>query len=109
MAVITFEEATDIVIENITVQRKFVDGTLSAYRLTANSGYVMHDTTRNDTELNPDNPEEEIPVTYYYRSATISARYAPETWVNNWVAVLESSVDENYIFGGGDNNNHEAM
>jgi hypothetical protein len=105
---ITFENATDIVIENITVQRKFVDGNLSAYRLTANSGYVMHDKTENNTEFNPDTMEE-TPVIYYYRSATIAARYAPETWVNDWEAVLESSVDENYIFGGGNNPEHETM
>ena len=108
MAVITFEEATDIVIENITVHRKYSDGVLSAYRLTANSGYVLYDITSNDTEIDPETMEE-IPVTYYYRSATVNARHAPETWVNNWEAVPENSVDENYIFGVGDNPEHEVM
>lgn len=106
MAVITFEVATDINLPNITVERKYADGVQTAYRLTANSGYVMYDTTENATEFDPDTGEE-IPVIYYYRQVTYPVRYSPNTWT--YVAVLESSVDENYIFGGGDNNDHEVM
>lgn len=108
MAVITFEIATDIVMENITVQRKFVDGVLSAYRLTTNDGYVMYNVTDNNIEYAPET-DDYVPVTYYFRMATYSAVHAPETWINNWIAVPETEVDENYIFGGGDNNDHEVM
>lgn len=119
MAEYTYEIATDIGIPNITIKRCYIDGVLSAYHLTSNDGYVMYDTTANHTEIledenglpvYDDNGEFiEISVIYYYRFAAISARYDPSTWQNDWVAVLESSVDENYIFGVVDTNKPEVM
>ena len=109
MAEIVFEVATDITLPNITVQRKYADGVLMAYRLTANDGYVMYDTAANDTETNLDpetGMEIEYPVIYYYRQVTYPVRIPVENWTH--VAVLESTVDENYIFGGG-GNDHETM
>lgn len=106
MATITFEPATDIVLENITVQRKYVDGVLSSYRLTPNEGYVLHNPELDVTSFDPITGEE-ITEQYYYRQANIAARYAVETWT--WHAVLESEVPADMIFGDGDNNNHEVM
>ena len=89
---------------NITVEKKYYEGVFSGWRITANEGYVFYDTTANDTELDPDTMEE-TPVTYYYTLAYKNKNY---NWNNfHYVAVLRSSVDENYIFGTG--NNHETV
>lgn len=105
MAVITFENATDIVLDNITVQRKYVDGVHTAYRLTANDGYVLHNPENDIVDEDMFTGEVTV-IRSYYRQATIAARYAPNTWT--WEAVLESTVPADQIFGGGDNN-HEIV
>lgn len=94
-----------ITLPNITVEEKYIDGVLKSHRLTANAGYVMYDRNANDTEWNED-LQEYVPVTYYYRQVTIPVRIPVENW--GYEAVMESTVDENYIFGVGDNN-HEVM
>ena len=105
MAVITYEEATDIVIENIKVERKYADGVQTAYRLTPHEGYVLHSPSL-DGEVY--DPETGLTHTerYYYRMRSISAVRPVSTW--DWHAVLESSVPADMIFGGG-NNDHEVM
>ena len=105
--VITYEIASDIVMPNITVERKYHDGVLMAYRITANEGYVIYDTTAEDVEWNEE-AGADVPVIYYYRQATFTVAMPVTLWQNAWVAVLESTVDENFIFGGGDND-HEIM
>lgn len=90
---------------NLTVYDRFADGEARGWRVNANDGYVMYDTTANDMELDPVTGEE-IPVTYYYTLMYLTQYY---NWDNfAWVAVPRDSVDENYIFGGG-NNDHEVM
>jgi len=76
------------------------------YRLTANEGYVFYDTTESNTELDPETMEE-IPVTYYYTLAYLHKNFN----FNNfpYIAVPRNSVDENYIFGGGNDDEHEVM
>lgn len=100
MAVITYEVATDINIPNITIERRLSDGVLTGYRMTANEGYVFYDTTANNTELDPET-NEEIPVTYYYTIGILSKNTNFDNFP--YVAVPRDSVDENYIFGVGDN------
>ena len=101
MAIITFEDAPDIVLENMTAQRKYADGVLSAVRVYANEGYVIYDTTANDMESveDPDTGKFiERPVTYYYTMVTVPAtQFSVDTFT--WVAVPRSEVAENYIFG----------
>jgi hypothetical protein len=63
----------------------------------------MYDTAANDIAPMPDPETGEIipvPITYYFREAVIPIRYPVETWT--WVAVLESTVPADQIFGGGD-------
>ena len=76
------------------------------YRLTPSEGYVFYDSTANNTDFDPET-DEEIPVTYYYTLAYLPLNYN----FNNfpYVAVLRSSVDENYIFGSDDKPEHEIM
>lgn len=90
---------------NITVEDRSWDGEPSGWRVTANEGYVFYDANANNTELDPDTMEER-PVIYYYTLMLLTRYY---NWANfALVAVPRSSVDENYIFGIGDNN-HEVM
>lgn len=95
MAEYTFEVATDITFPNMTVYRKYKDGVHSAYRVNANGGYVMYDTTANDVEIDPDT-DEEVSVIYYYTMVGLPLNYNFDNF--HYVAVLRSTVDENYIF-----------
>lgn len=105
MAVYTYEVATEYNFPGITVYKSLRDGVQTGWRINANDGFVFYDTTANNTEYNPDTMEF-VPVTYYYTVAALPMR---EDMVNfRWVAVPRDSVDENYIFGVGDNE-HEVM
>jgi hypothetical protein len=98
MAVYTFEISAEHNYPNIAVYRKLEDGVLCAWRVNANEGYVMYDPNANDMELDPITMMPK-PVTYYY---TIKALPLNFNFANfPWVAVPRYSVDENYIFGGG--------
>ena len=103
----TEELNTNYNFPNISIYNTLKDGMLSSYKVVPNDGYVMYNTTENNTELDPETGEE-ISVIYYRTIAML-----PKTFnFNNfpYVAVLRSEVDENYIFGGGNNdNNHEIM
>lgn len=107
MATYTYDISTEHnIYPNITVYDRFKDGVLHGWSVRANEGYVMYHANANDVEIDPDT-DEEIPVTYYYTESGLPLTY---NWNNfDWVAVLRSTVDENYIFGGGDNNDHEIM
>ena len=91
MSIIAFENATDIMLDNITVQRKYVNGVHTAYRLTANDGYVLHnpDTDIEDTDRLTG---EVAVITSYCKQATMAARYEPSTWP--WKAMLEVADDD---------------
>ena len=88
---------------NLTIEAMNLNGEQKGYRLTANEGYVFYDTTENNTEIDPETMDE-IPVTYYYTIAIMPLNYNFDNFP--YVAVSRDSVDENYIFGGG-NNDHE--
>lgn len=105
MAVITYEIAPDIVLENITVERKYADGVQTAYRLTPNEGYVLHSPSLDSEIVDPMTGETRIEQ-YYYRQATLTVVRPVSTW--DWHAVLETDVPADMIFGGG-NNEHEKM
>lgn len=102
---IIYTVSPTITLPNTTVEEKYIDGILKAHRLTANNGYVMYNRNANDTEL--DAFYNEVPVTYYYRQATVNIRVPFENW--GYEAVLESTVDENYIYGSGNKPDYEAM
>ena len=98
-------EPTEYNFPNLTVKKGMSDGVLIHYQVTANEGYVFYDVNANDTELDPETMEER-PVTYYYTIMSLTPNYNFDNF--HWVAVPRDSVDENYIFGGGDND-HEVM
>jgi hypothetical protein len=97
--------ATDIIIPNISIYRTYVNGNQTGYRANANEGYVFYDKTANDVESDPDTGME-TPVTYYYTIAILPLNINFDNFP--FVAVPRDSVDENYIFGVGDND-HEVM
>lgn len=97
--------ATDLVFPNITIERRYSNGEHRGYRMTANDGYVFYDTTANDVELDPETGEE-ISVIYYHTIAFLPNNFNFDNFP--YVAVPRDSVDENYIFGGG-NNDHEII
>lgn len=100
-----FELETEIVIPNITIERKYVDDVHRAYRLTANEGYVLHSPSL-DTVIEDPMTGETRTEQYYYRQWTINKAQPISTW--DWHAVLESDVPADMIFGVG-GNNHEVM
>lgn len=101
----TYELATDYNYPNINVYRRYYNGEFDGWKAETAEGYVMYNTTANNTELDPDTGLEN-PVTYYYTMTTLPKRYNMDNFP--YVAVLRSTVDENYIFGVG-NNNHETV
>ena len=106
MATYTYEIATEFNFPNITIYNRLVDGVKRGWRANANEGYVFYDTTAQDFEQ-PTPDSEPIPVTYYYTVRLFPTNYNMANF--SLVAVPRDSVDENYIFGGGNNNEHEVM
>jgi hypothetical protein len=99
-----YEIATEYNFPNITVYRKVNDGVQSGWRVETNEGYVMYDP--NDPQIGYDEDDNEIEVFYYYTVKILTLNYNFDNFP--WVAVPRDSVDENYIFGVG-NNDHEIM
>ena len=90
---------------NFTVKQRLRDGVLKGYRVVPNEGYVFYDTTEEHFELDPETMIE-TPVIHYYTEMDFPITY---NWGNfSLVAVLRSTVDENYIFGLPENE-HEVM
>lgn len=91
---------------NITIKKTLKDGVQYGWRAYANEGYMMYDTTSEIWQQ--DSPDSEpYLVTHYFTLAGFPLNYNFDNFT--WVAVLRSEVNEDYIFGGGDNNDHENM
>lgn len=115
----TYEISTEHnIYPNLTVYDRFSDGVAAGWKVEANEGYVFYDENAEDmdAQIDPEtgdlviDPETGlpvmVPVTYYYTEKGLSKYY---NWANfALVAVLRSTVPENMIFGGGDND-HEVM
>ena len=84
---------------NLIVENKYIDGEHRGWRVTPAEGYVFYDLTDENIEPDPETGEEG-PVTYYYPLAYLPRYYDFDNF--QFVAVLRSSVDENYIFGSDD-------
>lgn len=106
----TRELNTNFNFANIDIYNVLNDGVLSFYEARPQEGYVVYDITANDVEYQIDDTTgESVSVSVIYYKTLVSI---PKTYnFNNfpYVAVLRSTVDENYIFGDGDNNNHEII
>ena len=95
MATYTYEISTEHnIYDNLTVCDILVDGDHTGWRVTANEGYVFYNANENNTENDPITGET-IQVTYYKTITILPRTY---NWNNfAFVAVLRSTVDENYI------------
>lgn len=102
---ITFELATEYNYPHINTYRRYRDGELSGWKFETEEGYVMYNPNDETYEEDPETGLE-VRVHYYYTQYNASFRFDPATFP--YIAVPRDSVDENYIFGGGDND-HEVM
>lgn len=106
MAVYTEVIDTSFSFSNITIKKRLKDGVQIAWRVYPNEGYVIYDTLEENWQQ--DSPDSEpYLVTYYYTMAGLPLNYNFDNF--HYEAVPRSEVDENYIFGGGNDNNHEIM
>jgi hypothetical protein len=94
-------------IEN-TIQTEIltIDGVLSGYDIKPIDGYVLHDNLLDMPWLDPETEEETINKGYTAGSIGVHSTYNFTENPRELYAVPRNSVDENYIFGGGDN--HET-
>lgn len=95
MAEYTTQIATEYNFPNITVYRKYRDGVHYAWRFVSNEGYVMYDTTANNTELDPETMLER-PVIYYYTNVDCPLNYNFDNFAFKAISINE--VDKKYIF-----------
>lgn len=110
MAAITYENMTPTPITNAVVKKAFVDGVHKQYVIQAVDGYVLHDSELDYSTGIDEETNEMLPEVEGYTTGTVSCRYDYDFTANprGFYAVLASSVPENSIFGGGDND-HEVM
>lgn len=110
MAVYTDVLNENISFPNIDIYNILKDGVLNGYKVKPQDGYVMYDTTDEHTDFVFDEEQGmyvEVPVIHYFTEAILPLNFNFNNF--SWVAVLRSEVDENYIFGGGDEPEHEVM
>lgn len=102
----TYTEAieTSFNYPNIDIYRRFRDGVQSGYKVLPHDGYVMYDTT-DVVEVEDPDTGEMVQERYYCRFAILPLGYNFDNF--SFVAVLESDVPADHIFGGG--NNHAVM
>lgn len=89
---------------NINIYNRISNGVHTGYQAIPYDGYVMYDTTDEYTDTVIDEETGmpiEIPVIHYFTLAGFPLNYNFDNF--SWVAVLRSEVNENYIFGGGNN------
>lgn len=107
MAVYTEELNTNYNFPNIYIYNRYKDGVLSSYRAYPYDGYVMYSQSEVDTYPVMDENGNISYVTPYCTMVGLSLRTNFDNF--DYVAVLRSEVNENYIFGGGEDNDHEVM
>ena len=93
---------------NITISPTYYNGVQDGYDVIPNYGYVMYSqSTDVITDIDP-NTGNEVTEIYYCRYAWLPLRYNFDNF--DYIAVLESEVPADHIFGGGNNKpEHEIM
>lgn len=99
METYTYELSIEHSFPNIAVYRKMEDGVLCAWRVETDKGYVMYNP--NEPQIGYDDNDNEIEVYFYYGVKLLTLNFDFSSFP--WVAVLRDSVDEKYIFSGGNN------
>lgn len=108
---VTYEGVTPPLIENTIMQKMFINGVHNAYYIAPAEGYVIHDKMYDEEVIDDEThePTGEIRLGYTGGTISVGANYDFVANPREVYAVLRSTVDENYIFGGGDDNDHEVM
>lgn len=92
MATYTRELNTNFNFPNIDIFNILRDGVQTRFEAVPHEGYVIYDSAANDMEPDPENPELEIPVTYYYTGAGFPLSYNFDNF--SWKAVNEGADSE---------------
>lgn len=109
MATWTYEIINPTPIANVLVERGYADGVHKIYRLSAVSGFLLHDKEYDMPILDESTFEETGEVILGYTAGTVSCwnNYDFATNPREFYAVPETEVPADQIFGGG--NDHEIM
>lgn len=99
MAIITYEDVIPTLIENTTMQIRYIDGVARVYTITPIDGYVLHDQKRDWIDMDPITGEETPYLGYTTGTATCAMNYDFNTNPREFYAVLETSVPADQIFG----------
>ena len=107
---ITYTDVIPTLIENTTMRILVSNGVERTYNITPVSGYVIHDKSLDETIYDDitSEPTGEINLGYTRGMISVSRSYDFTANPREIYAVPESEVDENYIYGGIDNE-HEVM
>lgn len=110
MAIITYEDVVPTLIENTTMRKLLRDGVHQTYNITPVAGYVLHDSSYDYPEVDPETWEETGRVLLGYRTSTasVAANYDFTANPREFYAVPADSIPADQIFGGA-NNDHEVM
>lgn len=103
-----YEDVNPSLIENTTMKMVLQDGVNRGYRITPNSGYVLHDKGRDWEVEDPVTMEMVTKLGFTRGTVTCHATYDFTANPREFYAVLETDVPADQIFGGG-NNDHEVM
>lgn len=98
--------------ENTTQQAYYNNANvLLSYYIRPIGGYVLHSNTLDEAVVDPETFEETGEVILGYTAGIVSVgfNYDFEENSRGIYAKLRSEVDENYIFGGGDESDNEVM
>ena len=99
--------------ENTTQEAYYsdTDNRMMGYFIFPVEGYVLHDNALDTNAFDPETGELTGGINLGYTGGSISVGRNYDFAENNReiYAVPRSEVDENYIFGGGDNGEHEVM
>lgn len=98
METITYEEVTPTLIENTTMLKIFGDGVHRQYRITPNDGYVLHNSFRDWTYIDPETMKETFCRGYSAGYSTCAASYDFEKNPHEFYAVPADSVPAQQIF-----------
>lgn len=98
----------NFIFPNITIYDILRDEVLTGYRARPNEGYVMYSQSTDVIVLPEINHETGEPIieTYYCRQAQFPLNFNFDNF--DYIAVLESEVPADHIFGGG-GNDHEVI
>jgi hypothetical protein len=104
----TYPDVIPSLIENTTMQMGINEsGAHKTYRITPVPGYVIHDNTRDYTDLDPETMEEVEKLGFTRGTVSCAANYDFAANPRDFYAVPETDVPADQIFGGG--NDHEVM